>query len=257
MAHSLFSAPSWLHYFDTIDSTNNYAMKLVETGLAKHGEVIWAKHQLAGKGQRGKTWVDNENNLKFSLMINGLEKKYSLFSLNMITAIALTNYLKTILPDNCQIFVKWPNDIYINDKKAVGILIENSFRGMNWNFSVIGIGINLHQQVFPEDLSLATSLYNESGLTFSPFEIIQDFRQGLLNAINKATPSETLLNQYNNYLYKKDKQVLFRDKKTNNIFEAFVMEVTEEGQIILLSPTGILKYQFGELEWLFKPRLDS
>lgn len=253
MAQSLFSAPSWLHYFDTIDSTNNYAMKLVETGLAKHGEIIWAKHQLAGKGQRGKTWVDNENNLKFSLIINTLDIQHSLFSLNMMVAITLTNYLKTILADNCQVFVKWPNDIYINDKKAVGILIENSFRGMKWNFSVIGIGINLHQQSFSEDLPFATSLYNESGLSFSPFEIIQDFRQGFLNALKKPINPETLLNQYNHFLYKKDKQMMFRDRTTNNIFEAFVMEVNEEGQIILLSPTGILKYQFGELEWMINP----
>jgi BirA family biotin operon repressor/biotin-[acetyl-CoA-carboxylase] ligase len=244
------SLAKWLHCFDTLDSTNNYAMQYIDDGMAQHGDVIWAKHQTAGKGQRGKTWEDNAENLKISLIIHPQIPAEHQFALSMLTAVTIIEFLTETLPSSCSIAVKWPNDIYINDKKACGILIENVFRGMKWAFSVIGIGLNVHQMHFPENLKNATSLKKESGMDFDFYPVIRSLRAGILNALALPFNPEKILETYNAALYKKGKTVLFKDLNTNTSFEAFVTEANLSGALLLLTPTGIRPYTFGTLEWI-------
>lgn len=252
MSQSLLSSmPNWLNYFDTLDSTNNYAMSLVDDGMAQHGLVVWTKHQISGKGQRSKVWIDDENNLKFSLIVKPTIQPDHIFQLSMLVALTITQYLQRILPNNAKVKIKWPNDIYINDKKTAGILIENTFRGNHWNFAVIGIGLNVNQTEFPPELNNATSLKMESHQQFDLLEIITDLRSGILNEllhINSKDQKE-ILNSYNEHLFKKDDCVHFKNLKTGKVFEAFVTEVTATGTLMLLTPTGVEEYEFGSLEW--------
>jgi len=245
--------PQWLYYFDTLDSTNNYAMQLIDDGMAQHGNVVWAKHQTSGKGQRGKTWQDNSGNLKFSLIVQPEIQPEHIFQLSMTVAVTIIQYLKTILPESCQVNIKWPNDIYINDKKTAGILIENTFRGSKWNFAVIGIGLNVNQTDFPEDLINAISLKKVAERNFELLEIIQDLRTGILNGLlsEPSKKKDEILKAYNDNLYKKDHCMNFRNLHTKVKFEAFVQEVKETGKLVLLTPTGIKEFEFGSLEWLF------
>lgn len=242
--------PQWLYYFDTLDSTNNYAMRLIDDGMAQHGNVIWTMNQTTGKGQRGKTWVDSPDNLKFSLIIQPKITSEHIFHLSMLVALTITKYLKNILDEKCKIKIKWPNDIYINDKKTAGILIENTFRGALWNFAVIGIGLNVNQTRFTEELTNATSLKKESQQTFDLLEIIHDLRSGILNELIDPNNKEKVLEQYNAHLYLKDHSVYFKNLKTKEQFEAFVIEVKASGKLVLLRPTGIEEYDFGSLEWI-------
>ena len=248
--------PKWLTYFDTLDSTNNYAMRLVDDGMAQHGLVVWTKHQISGKGQRGKAWLDDPNNLKFSLIVQPNIQPEHIFQLSTLVALTITQYLQRILPPNHNIKIKWPNDIYINDKKTAGILIENTFRGSHWNFAVIGIGLNVNQTEFPAELISATSLKKESNEEFELLEIITDLRSGILNEISQLNIKDKneVLNAYNEHLFKKDDCVHFKNLKTGKLFEAFVTEVTPSGTLILLTPMGIEEYEFGSLEWLITPK---
>lgn len=240
--------PEWLHYFDTIDSTNIYAMQQIDAGMAHDGNVIWALHQTQGRGQRGKVWNDESGkNIMMSLIIKN-RLAYSQTALcSMLTANVVQQYFSRIY-NKWQVAIKWPNDIYINDKKASGILIENIWKGMLWTHSVIGIGINVNQNYFPENLPNATSLFLESGIIYDLFEIIADLRTGLLNSFNDIN-KETTVQQYNNHLYKRNKEICFEEIKTGRRFEAFVQEVDSDGNLVLLTHKGIEKYTFGTLIW--------
>ncbi len=240
--------PPWLIYFDTLNSTNNYAMQRIDDGLAQNGEVIWTLNQTFGKGQRGKIWETNANeNLTMSL-IAVPERNTAFFSLSMAVSVTVAEYLSTIYPE-WQIGIKWANDIFINNKKACGILIENVFKGKDWNFCVVGIGINILQKNFPDNLPLATSLLKESGKTFDILEIIADLRSGILNKLRNINDFE-LLQSYNKFLYLKDEDVIFIDKKNDRKFSAKVLEVNANGELLLQTHEGIREYSFGELEWI-------
>jgi BirA family transcriptional regulator, biotin operon repressor / biotin---[acetyl-CoA-carboxylase] ligase len=242
--------PAWLQYFDTIDSTNNYAMHCIDDGLAQHGQVIWAAYQTHGKGQRGKKWENNPGSLLMSLIVKPNVAPDKQFVLSMQVAITVAKYLKTLEPQ-WQVAIKWPNDIYLNDKKTCGILIENVFRGMNWAYSVIGIGLNVNQEKFPEDLSTATSMAINGGRQFDLLEVLTDIRSGILNLIRETTSEQytTLLNTYNDFLFRRNKEVRFIERATGRAFEAYVQEVNEAGQLILLSHKGIEEFSFGTLDW--------
>src|ERR1700754_4812223 len=88
--------PQWLHYFDTIDSTNNYAMQQIDDGLAQHGQVIWASHQTAGKGQRGKRWENDEGNIMMSLIVKPVIPPDRQFVLSIAVALTIAKYLQTL-----------------------------------------------------------------------------------------------------------------------------------------------------------------
>lgn len=226
-------------------------MQRIDDGLAQHGEVIWAAQQTQGKGQRGNTWQDNAGNIAMSLIIRPEVSADQQFRLSMMTALTLSKYFQTIF-DSWQVAIKWPNDIYINDKKTCGVLIENVFRGMTWAYAVIGIGINVNQDFFPENLPHATSLSIASGRQFDLYELVTDIRTGILNTLRtEATqPRGQLLQQYNDLLFCRNKEMQFEEKQSGRAFTAFIQEVNAAGQLVLLSHKGIEKYNFGELSWI-------
>lgn len=228
-------------------------MQLIDDGLAQHGQVIWADNQTQGKGQRGKTWENNPGSLLMSLIIKPEVAPDKQFVLSVQTAVTIAKYLQT-LSSQWQVAIKWPNDIYLNDKKACGILIENVFRGMNWAYAVIGIGLNVNQKKFTENLPTATSMSAISEEIYDLKEIIFDIRTGLLNLIRTTKQEETtnLLNQYNNFLFRKGKEVSFVERSTGRHFDAYVQEVNANGQLVLLSHLGIEAYNFGTLDWILK-----
>lgn len=248
--NSAGSYPEWLQYFDTIDSTNIYAGNYIDAGLAHHGDVIWALHQVRGKGQRGKVWESEPgSNIAMSLIIRPVLQpdRYSLLS--MAIAVTVAQYF-SIIYDNWVTAIKWPNDIYINDKKASGILIENIWKGREWQYAIIGIGINVNQRSFAENLPNATSLLIESGKKYDLQEIITDLRSGILNQLQDAdNRQEQIIKEYNALLFKRNKEVYFELPATGRHFHAFVQEVDAAGKLVLLTPTGVEKYDFGSIVW--------
>lgn len=225
-------------------------MHRIDDGLAQQGEVIWAGHQTQGKGQRGKTWENDRGNVMMSLILKPVIAPDRQFVLSAAVASTIAKYLQTI-SDQWQVAIKWPNDIFINDKKACGILIENIFRGMQWAYSVVGIGLNVNQSSFPEGLVQATSLSAASGRHYDLQEVVTDIRTGLLNCVLQLRPDDypALFQDYNRLLYKRNKETGFRERASERHFEAYVQEVNAEGQLVLLSHRGIEQFNFGELDW--------
>ncbi len=147
-----------IKWFKSIDSTNLQAHR--ELPHAEEGTVWVADFQTAGRGQRGNSWESSKGeNLLFTILLRpDFVPVADQFSISQITALAIVKYLES---KGLQPKIKWPNDIYINDKKICGILIEHTLSGANLSASILGIGININQMVFESDAPNPTSLLLE------------------------------------------------------------------------------------------------
>ena len=149
----------------TVDSTNNYTAKLITQTKIPFGTVIMADFQSKGKGQRNQPWVSEKSkNLLVSIFVNSsfLNTK-SIFYLSKITALALREFIYDTL--QIETMIKWPNDIIIGNKKIAGILIENQWKNNHIRSSIIGLGININQVVFPKKFN-AVSFKKISGKSY-------------------------------------------------------------------------------------------
>jgi len=227
-------------------------MRLTDDGMAYHGDVVWSLHQTGGKGQRGRQWQDEPgSNLAMSIICQPSLPADSQFRLSALVALTIAKYLQTIF-SGWQVAIKWPNDIYINDKKACGILIENIFRGMEWTYAIIGIGINVNQQSFPDNIPNAVSLKSASGKSYDLAELVTDIRAGILNALSTTqtrADTQKLMDNYNNLLFRRGREVAFEELASGRKFEAFVQEVNSNGELVVLSHSGIETFAFGSVSW--------
>ncbi|MBK7762512.1 MAG: biotin--[acetyl-CoA-carboxylase] ligase [Bacteroidetes bacterium] len=213
-----------------IDSTNNYAMSLINEGMAEHGMTIKADYQTQGKGQQGNTWLSEDSkNLLCSFILDTQSFEiHRQFILNMSACLAIANYLQESigLPN---ISIKWPNDIYAGNKKMAGILIENTLRGSCWSHAIVGIGLNINQSQFPTN-NLATSMSVETGQHFKVKQVLTQ----LLPYVNHyykifVSEPERILEEYNNFLYKAGEPMLF--KKHHELVTGKILGVDETGAI--------------------------
>jgi BirA family transcriptional regulator, biotin operon repressor / biotin---[acetyl-CoA-carboxylase] ligase len=194
---------------DSVDSTNNYAMGRIHAGLAFDGLVCLARHQSAGKGQRGKTWMaEPGQNLLMSLIVEPSYLEISRqFLLSAASALGILEMVGNYEKEKWTI--KWPNDIYWGDRKAAGILIENILRGKNWTWAIVGIGVNLNQESFPAEVPNAISLKQITGANYDPRELARALVvaiQGKIKLLRKEP--ERILNDFNGSLYKKNQPLV-------------------------------------------------
>ena len=159
-------------HLENVDSTNNYTANLLLKGEVDSGTVILADKQTQGRGQRGSVWSSNSGeNMLFSLFLSTeILSVNDQFLLSQFVSVSLIQMLRNI---GLNAEVKWPNDIYINNKKVAGILIENQLSGYTLKSSIIGVGLNVNQKLF-ENIS-ATSLYNELGEFISIQSVLFSF----------------------------------------------------------------------------------
>ena len=148
---------------DHVDSTNSYANERLKKEILPEGTIIWTKNQTNGRGQRTNAWESEPfKNLTFSLILcPSFITVQQQFYLSKVISLALADFVAAILQEKSdapQIKIKWPNDIYIGDKKVAGILIENSIRNNQLVNSVVGIGLNINQEKFNKSLPKATAL---------------------------------------------------------------------------------------------------
>jgi len=232
---------------NTVDSTNNYAMESIRTGRASHGTTWFSSHQTNGKGSRGHNWLSQPGmNMAMSLVIKPKTPfRADRFHFNAFIALLCVEYLKSSISGDFSI--KWPNDIYWNDRKAGGILIENLISGTDWNWSVIGIGININQIEFHHELPNPISLKKITGKSYDPESVAREINKLLLSGIEKIEQVNQTMPDFNSHLYKKGEIV--RLKEGNKIFSARIDEVNEYGQLIT---TGAITKAFsiGDISWI-------
>src|ERR1035437_6675835 len=141
------------------DSTNSYLSKLLGEKTLFEGTVVITNRQEMGRGQRGTTWESEPNkNLTLSILLHPtFLRPDEQFQLNKAISLGVAGFVVGVLQVDVDVKIKWPNDIYIRNKKVAGILIENSVSGNNLQHSIIGIGINVNQEKFSAKLPNPTS----------------------------------------------------------------------------------------------------
>ena len=242
-------ATEMFNILNSVDSTNNYAMGMVHAGMAKHGMAWFAHDQTAGKGQQGKVWETAAGqNLALSIVLQpGKPFARQQFFFSAVIANTCYEFFKSYA--GTETSVKWPNDIYWRDRKAGGILIENKLMGENWKWAVVGIGININQTEFTDQLSRAVSLKQVSGNNYDPAELARILHARIVHKINATTQSDFpgILKDYNDHLYLRNSST--RLKKDNIIFETCIKGVNEFGQLITEDAVERI-FNFGEVEWV-------
>ena len=154
-----------LHCYETMDSTNLEIRRLAEAG-AGHGTVAITEEQTMGNGRRGRSWLAEAGaGIAMSFLLKPQIEAQNSSMLTLVTALAVNEAICETTGIRAKI--KWPNDIIVNGKKICGILTEMSLQMDEINYIVVGLGINVNIDHFPEDLSdKATSLQIEGGRKF-------------------------------------------------------------------------------------------
>ena len=235
-------------WLDCIDSTNNYAMRIIDGNTAQHGTTVVARSQTAGKGQRGRKWIDEPgNSILMSVVVVPKHSLSSQFAFNASVTAAIVKVLRN-LGYPWQICIKWPNDIIVNDKKAGGILIENVLRGSNWAFSVIGLGLNVNQPVMPYDLPSATSLRSVSGAVYDIETLAGEISRAVVNSCDELMTEEEALLRFNELLYKQGQLQSFTGGGSS--WQAKVLRALPDGTLEVQEKDGaITRYTHGPVSW--------
>lgn len=234
---------------ESVDSTNNYAMQQVHAGLARDGNAWFAIEQTKGKGRGARRWEANKGeNIILSIAINTMWLRiYEQFQLSAAVSLACYDLFKNY--DSAHTKIKWPNDIFWNDRKAGGILIENVIKGNIWQWSVIGIGINVNQTSFTIEKNQPVSLKEITGKEYDPVVLGRELHKHVIKRLNelKEHNFKRMLDEYNAVLYKKNERVKL--KKQNIIFETTIKNVSDNGQLITVD-TLERSFSFDEIEWM-------
>lgn len=226
-------------------------MRLIDADTAQPGLTILAAHQTQGKGQRGREWTAMPGeSLLMSIVCAPQYRIEEQFVFSAATAVAIVDVLSELY-EGWDVRIKWPNDIIINDKKAGGILIENVLRGSSWSFSIIGLGLNLLQDRFPNELPFATSLKMASGKDFSVQQMFEVLRRNILLKTNSSLSTAAIMREYNDCLFRRDCLQKFSDGSQQ--WEAFILGVAGNGALqVQLANREVFHYHHGSVQWVWE-----
>jgi BirA family biotin operon repressor/biotin-[acetyl-CoA-carboxylase] ligase len=162
---------SEIHHLSVVDSTNNYAAKLISDGQLQNGSVIMADFQTNGRGQRGNSWQSvSQDNLLFSLAFQPVSVAADQqIRINWYTALI---WIKCCKRFSIDAQIKWPNDIFVGQQKLGGILIEQQIQGSIIAWSVVGCGINVNAT---PALPNACSIFELTNVRFQPKTVLNEF----------------------------------------------------------------------------------
>lgn len=237
---------------ESVDSTNSFAAELVKKNEAKHGMIVFTTHQTNGKGQREKVWnSEPKKNLTFSLTI---KTDFLLVSEQFLLSMAISNAVweyvsKKLEGLDATVFIKWPNDILINNQKVAGILIENTINTYSLGWSIVGIGINLNQEKFnllhPTNflpVSLKHYLKKELNI-YSELELLAEY---LEKWIFKLSNREfiCILETYKHCLWNAGRAIKF-ENRDNEIITGIFLDIDESGTPKIIDSNG-KTYYFSE-----------
>ena len=221
-------------YFDTIDSTNTKAQELAEKGYPS-GTLVVADKQESGKGRRGRSWVSpSGTGIFMTLMIKPDINPNNASMLTLVAALAVAKAITSVTGEEA--LIKWPNDIVVNGKKVCGILTEMSAQFDYINHIVVGIGINVHNESFPEEISqMASSLMIEAGgKRFHRAQIIAEtmsYFEQYYDTFLKTQDLSALVREYDELLVNRNKSVRVLDPKEP--FDGKAMGITPKGELIV------------------------
>lgn len=234
---------------ENIDSTNNFIKELPET-TDNEWTVVITEFQTDGRGSGTNSWESEKGeNLLFSLRFKPCGVRANqMFVLSQMIALAVCRTLLTYHKGFC---IKWPNDIYHNDRKIAGILIENDLMGAYVNHCVIGVGLNVNQKTFKSNAPNPVSLAQITGENTPKEKLLEQILQecqGLYKSIEKQDFNR-IKEEYMQHLYRKNTPCTYRD--ANGRFEGSITDVQPSGHLVVTDCNGNLRrYDFKEIEYI-------
>lgn len=246
-----------LLHFRELSSTNETLKQLIREGkITKNYSSVYTDYQTHGRGQAQSSWTSlpAQNLLSSVAFFPSNLRADEQFRLSISVALAIRDYLQALISTK-RVLIKWPNDIYIDDRKICGILIEQYISSNLISSSIIGIGLNVNQKVFPSELPNPTSIQLLRP-SESPY-IISEILQGILESLEKRLEniqSQSLTQEYlsNLYLYKTPAYYI----ANNQTFLGCIRGVSPLGELILenLDNGTLSKYFLKEIRLLGKAK---
>lgn len=237
---------------EEVDSTNAYVMRNV--GELEAPVMVAAFRQTAGQGQRGNSWESAPGkNLTFSILYRPQEfPPMAQFSMSEAVALAVVDFLRV---HGVEAKVKWPNDIYVGDRKICGILIRHSVLGATVDYSVIGVGINVNQLEFLSDAPNPVSMGQITGVKYDVgalYAEIAAIMKSRLDQIGDEGYRKDLHVEFMNTLWRGDGRAYpFVDAATGEEFQAVIADIAAHGPITLRLGDGSLRtYAFKEVSFV-------
>jgi len=243
-----------IKWFEILDSTNYEANRQMDH--VDDFTVFAARYQTNGRGQKGNTWESAVGeNLTFSILVKPkFIKAEDQFLISQITTLGIVKYLRN---RGITASIKWPNDIYVNNRKICGILIEHYLGGDKLSASIIGIGLNLNQKRFASDAPNPTSVINETGTCL----VIEKELELLLSSIEELYHdtdvdhyvglAKKIEKDYLSHLYHINEYHLYEDTATNERFEAKIHGIDKYACLVLERRDGGVKsYTFKEVRYI-------
>ncbi len=241
-------------WLDSVDSTNTEVLRRYDT--LENLSVIAAVTQTAGRGQRGNVWTAEPGaNLTFSILLkfsgNALLKASSQFAISEAVTLALVEYFEG---EGISAKIKWPNDIYVRDRKLVGILIENALSADNIERSIVWIGINCNQRDFPPQLLNPTSMSLITGKKYDTKKVLDDYLailSGYLRTMADSSGRLSLQEQYLSKMYRLGETHEYTDCRSGEVFKGKIKGISEAAMLLVEMPDGTVReFAFKEISYI-------
>ncbi len=235
---------------EVIDSTNSYLIHKSKEQRVYEGEVVLAHYQTNGRGQRSAVWesLPGENLMCSIFALPTFLNGDNFFLISKAIALAVKSIVSLKCPEE-RVEVKWPNDIYVNQKKIGGILIENQYKGDQIKQAVIGIGLNINQVFFENSQATSLKLLTQKDYSIKTIleELLQAFEKYYfeLKWGNSAVVEEGYLEDLMNYKVEKPYKV------KGEMIRGIIQEVRNNGTLVLDSEGRLLEFQFKEIAYVF------
>lgn len=241
-------------WLENTDSTNNEVKRRI-SGL-DNLSVVSVLSQSEGRGQRGNTWTSAPGqNLLFSILLRPDVQAYDQFVISQMASLAVVDLLATF---DIESKIKWPNDIYVRNKKICGILIENNIAGKSVSTSIIGIGLNVNQKVFDATLPNPTSMsLCNPDESFDLNELLEQFMEIFTGYVerfcNISGGYNRLAQLYKVQLWRKGELCEYIDNTTTppSQFKGRIVGISDIGQLLVEKEKGELKeFAFREISYI-------
>ncbi len=236
--------------FPEIGSTNAFAAQLIAQKKPAEGTVIFTSQQTSGRGQIGSSWESEPHkNIALSVILypTFLPVREQ-FVLNLAVSLAVRDFIAKYTEKPVK--VKWPNDIYVENRKIVGILIQNTIRQNALQSSIVGIGVNVNQITFSAAPN-ATSLALETGKTYDLYQLTERLCLSLEQRYVKLKNSadyQSIRDAYLDHLYRFDELAPFR-RADGSTFQGKITGITPDGKLAIISDYGQETFAIKEIRF--------
>jgi len=237
-------------FFENLPSTNTHTSFLLKNSTVTEGTIVFTNYQLAGRGQMGNQWESEDGkNLLISIvlfpsMINPADQ----FTISMTISLGICDFLKRYISLSK---IKWPNDIYVNNDKIAGLLIESSLMGNSIESTIAGIGLNINQEKFLSEAPNPVSLKMIKGRNFDLTTCLHQLASDLDTRYKqlKKRNTDQIKKEYISQLFRLNEWHEYRD--VNGTFTGRIRSVSDYGRLQIEIRSGkMCEYSFKEVDFI-------